>query len=82
MQVLIACLLSLFSIHGSGPPTVTIKNGTYFGIYDLSFDQDRFFGIPYAQPPSGINRLKKPISLNVTWSEARPATHFGYHCPQ
>lgn len=30
-------------------PTVTVKNGTYGGVYSPQYDQDFFLGIPYAQ---------------------------------
>jgi hypothetical protein len=84
MKLLIAFLFSAILCSGveSSPPTVTLPNGTYSGIYNPSLNQDIFLGIPYAQPPSGSNRLKKPMSLNATWSGVKPATEFGYTCPQ
>lgn len=33
----------------SPPPTVTVKNGTYSGVYSPGYDQDFFLGMPYAQ---------------------------------
>lgn len=33
----------------SGAPVVTVKNGTYSGIYSDEYDQDFFLGMPYAQ---------------------------------
>ncbi|KAG6312818.1 hypothetical protein E4U22_001506, partial [Claviceps purpurea] len=30
-------------------PTVSVKNGTYEGIYSLGYHQDFFLGIPYAK---------------------------------
>lgn len=30
-------------------PTVSVKNGSYAGIYSADYDQDYFLGIPYAQ---------------------------------
>lgn len=33
----------------SSAPTVTIKNGTYAGVYNTQYDQDLFLGVPFAQ---------------------------------
>lgn len=63
-------------------PTVTVINGTYAGIHDTSHNQDFFFGIPYAQPPVGDLRLRKPLSLNTSFTEPRQAIQYGYDCPQ
>jgi hypothetical protein len=30
-------------------PVVTVKNGSYSGIYSSQYDQDFFLGMPYAQ---------------------------------
>ena len=63
-------------------PVVTLKNGTYIGIYDSEFNQDIFLGMPFAKPPTGQRRLRIPESLDATWSEIRPAMAFGNSCPQ
>jgi hypothetical protein len=63
-------------------PTVTVTNGTYSGIHDSSRNQDIFLGIPYAQPPVGNQRLRKPLSLNTSFTDTRRATQYGYDCPQ
>nr|XP_018265272.1 uncharacterized protein I303_01632 [Kwoniella dejecticola CBS 10117]OBR87430.1 hypothetical protein I303_01632 [Kwoniella dejecticola CBS 10117] len=51
--------------------TITIK-----GIYDETFNQDLFLGIPYAQPPIGPSRFRPPESYdynhsNITSIEAQ-----------
>lgn len=33
----------------SEAPVVTVKNGTYSGVYSDEYDQDFFLGMPYAQ---------------------------------
>ena len=30
-------------------PTVTVKNGTYYGVRNHEFDQDFFLGMPFAK---------------------------------
>jgi hypothetical protein len=43
-------LLLLPSVcFASGTPVVTVKNGSYSGVYNPTYNQDFFLGIPYAQ---------------------------------
>ncbi|KAF2176468.1 alpha/beta-hydrolase [Zopfia rhizophila CBS 207.26] len=48
---------------------VTVKNGSYNGVYNPFYDQDFFLGVPYAQ------------SLNTTWNATRSATAYPPFCP-
>lgn len=32
-------------------PLVTVRNGTYSGVYNSQYDQDYFVGVPFAQVP-------------------------------
>lgn len=48
-------------------PTVSIKNGTVTGAYLPTFDQDAFLGVPFAQPPVGDLRLRRPQSLDTAF---------------
>jgi hypothetical protein len=45
-----------------------IKNGTVNGAYLPTFDQDAFLGVPFAQPPVGDLRLRRPQSLNTSFA--------------
>lgn len=40
-----------------------------------------FFGIPFAAPPTGPRRWKKPEAV-TPWTETREANAFGKRCPQ
>ncbi|GAA5984602.1 hypothetical protein JCM10908_003417 [Rhodotorula pacifica] len=63
-------------------PNVTIKNGTVIGAYLPTFDQDAFLGVPFAQPPVGDLRLRRPRSLNATFSGGvYEATEYSPFCP-
>ena len=61
-------------------PTAVTLNGTYQGHYSSSYDQDFFLGVPYAQPPLGSNRFTNPLSLNSSFSDAKPATAYYPAC--
>jgi carboxylesterase type B len=63
-------------------PIAIVKNGTYIGRYLPKWDQDLFLGIPYAEPPLGQLRFKKPQSLNNSFASIRNATQYGYSCYQ
>ncbi|KAI0889472.1 alpha/beta-hydrolase [Annulohypoxylon maeteangense] len=62
-------------------PIVSIKNGSYEGLYLPAFDQDIFLGIPYAQDTGGANRFRIPQSLDETWNDTRAAKAYGPGCP-
>ncbi|KAK6208193.1 hypothetical protein LQW54_006974 [Pestalotiopsis sp. IQ-011] len=61
----------------SEAPVVTVKNGTYSGIYSDEYDQDFFLGMPYAQQAV---RFAVPESLNATWEDTKEATEYPPHC--
>ncbi|OAG38359.1 hypothetical protein AYO21_07479 [Fonsecaea monophora] len=71
---------ALIARQGSQAPTVKVKNGSYYGVYQSTYDQDLFLGMPFAQPPLGNLRFNLPQSLNTTWTTARNATQYGYEC--
>src|SRR5450432_1208329 len=92
--VSLLCLCILFNLalalhyndHGQelnqqrDEPTVTIRNGSYYGIHSSQYKQDFFLGIPFAQPPVGDLRLQLPASLNTSWAGLRNATEYGPAC--
>ncbi|KAJ8533455.1 hypothetical protein ON010_g13799 [Phytophthora cinnamomi] len=68
------------SACASDPPTVTIKNGSYYGVYQDTYNQDLFLGMPYAQPPVGDLRFRNPEPLNTTWTDSKNATEYSPEC--
>ncbi|KAH9903987.1 Alpha/Beta hydrolase protein [Xylariomycetidae sp. FL2044] len=58
-------------------PTVTVKNGTYSGVYSTEYNQDFFLGMPYAQVAPRFT-LAQP--LDATWNGTREATAYPKHC--
>ncbi|OTA91318.1 hypothetical protein M434DRAFT_13285 [Hypoxylon sp. CO27-5] len=62
-------------------PVVSVRNGTYEGLYLPAFDQDIFLGVPYAQDTGGRNRFRVPQSLDETWNGTRTAKAYGPGCP-
>ncbi|XP_070541617.1 cAMP-regulated D2 protein-like [Ptychodera flava] len=60
-----ACLVRAFQTSQSSSPVVNTKNGKVEGLY---LEEARvFYGVPYAQPPTGANRWKSPQAVQ-TWS--------------
>ncbi|KAH8881065.1 alpha/beta-hydrolase [Thozetella sp. PMI_491] len=62
-------------------PIVTIKNGTYAGVYSPGFRQEFFLGMPFAQTTGGQNRFANPVSLNASWAGIRSAAAYSPFCP-
>ncbi|KAL7628237.1 hypothetical protein AAE478_002436 [Parahypoxylon ruwenzoriense] len=62
-------------------PVVSVRNGSYEGLYLAGFDQDLFLGVPYAQDTGGANRFHVPQSLDEKWDGAREAKTYGHACP-
>ncbi|KAI0908810.1 lipase [Ustulina deusta] len=84
----IAILLPNFAVassldfNNSQGPTVKTTNGTYGGLYLPDWNQDAFLGMPYAQPPVGQLRYRRPLSVNESFDGVRRATRYGYSCMQ
>lgn len=63
-------------------PTVTVQNGTIVGADLPTFSQDFFGGVPYAQPPIGDLRLRLPVAINTSFTNATfDASSYGPTCP-
>lgn len=58
-------------------PTVTVKNGTYQGLYSPEYDQDFFLGMRYAQP---AERFELARPLDTPWNGTALATEYPPHC--
>ncbi|RDW89516.1 hypothetical protein BP6252_01548 [Coleophoma cylindrospora] len=61
-------------------PTVNILNTTFIG--NVSGGIESFYGIPYAQPPVGPLRMKRPQPLSAYASPTVRATATPIACPQ
>jgi carboxylesterase type B len=62
--------------YPTSSPTAKTQNGTYVGVWLPQFDQDVFYGIPFAKAP----RLSLAESLTETWEGSREATQPGPSC--
>ena len=52
----------VLALADSSYPSVTIRNGTLIGA--TMYNVDNFLGIPYAEPPVGNLRLRRPQSIS------------------
>ncbi|KAE9022077.1 hypothetical protein PF011_g4635 [Phytophthora fragariae] len=80
MRALTLGSLLLALVSATDPPTATIKNGSYYGLYQEAYDQHLFLGMPYAQPPVGDLRFRVPQSPNSTWTDVKNATEYSPEC--
>ncbi|KAH6952446.1 Alpha/Beta hydrolase protein [Ilyonectria sp. MPI-CAGE-AT-0026] len=60
-------------------PIVTLKNGSLSGTVNRHYSQDFFLGIPYAAPPVGNLRLRKPHPA-MPWTGIRKSESYGAGC--
>jgi hypothetical protein len=49
---------------------------------DRSANVYSWLGLPYAEPPVGLNRFRSPVPLTTHWSETRDATKWPNSCIQ
>lgn len=76
----IAGTISAVNNAPDNAPVVHLRNGSYYGNYNPTYNQDIFFSMPYAQPPLKDLRFDVPQSLNTTWIGYRNATQMGDSC--
>lgn len=75
-------------IQSAEIPSVSTKFGDIKGLYSevdfkgKAFTVKRFLGIPYAKPPTGKLRFKKPEPIEQFSSNPFMADHFGSPCAQ
>ncbi|KAM0473866.1 hypothetical protein ACHAPX_007914 [Trichoderma viride] len=70
-----------FAVLAASSPVAHTVNGTYSGLKISSFNQEAFYGIPYAQAPVGDLRLRRSLPYNQSWSGVRNATVRSDSCP-
>ncbi len=67
---------------------LTFENGATVTIrgkerrVDYGVEDEEFLGIPYAEPPVGELRWRRPVAKQWQDGEVLDATEFGPHCPQ
>ncbi|KAF6822571.1 carboxylesterase family protein [Colletotrichum plurivorum] len=62
------------------PPLVSLKNGTLAGTHNHNLNQDFFLGIPYAAPPIGDRRLRRPAPPEPWPGMTKTAYAYGPYC--
>ncbi|GAA6030806.1 hypothetical protein JCM8097_008885 [Rhodosporidiobolus ruineniae] len=68
--------------RSSSSPSVTIQNGTVLGVELSGLSQEVFLGIPFAQPPLGDLRFRRPQSINSTFEGGVfEAFQYSPYCP-
>jgi para-nitrobenzyl esterase len=72
----ILCVMSQISAQTLPPPKVEVKNGMLEGLHNDSLNVNVFLGVPFAEPPVGDLRWKKP-QPHASWEGIRPAKEFG-----
>ncbi|RFU74045.1 hypothetical protein TARUN_8211 [Trichoderma arundinaceum] len=74
-------LASASVVHHHNAPSAHTVNGTYTGLTLNTFNQEAFYGIPFAIPPLGDLRLRYPLPYNQSWIGSRNATVRSDSCP-
>ncbi|PHN05549.1 carboxylesterase/lipase family protein [Flavilitoribacter nigricans] len=76
--ILVCCfnLIAMAQNHNAFPVQTTVRNGIIEGNYDTKTGVQKYFGIPYAQPPVGELRWKAPQALG-NWEGVKETKRFG-----
>lgn len=85
-SLVLLCMSSLSpasasAVHRPSAPSAHTVNGTYTGLTLSTFNQEAFYGIPFATPPLGDLRLRYPVPYNQSWTGTRNATVRSDSCP-
>ncbi|KAJ7748213.1 carotenoid ester lipase precursor [Mycena maculata] len=80
LSLVILVLFPRVRSTASVAPTVVLDNGTFTGTASTS-DTQSFFGIPFAQPPTGDLRLRLPVTVSP-YNGTHNVTAMGPACPQ
>src|SRR5688572_449740 len=79
--MMLACSASSEESDETLPIEVRLAEGVVRGEAIADPPTRVFRGIPFAAPPTGANRWKRPQPV-APWTEPRAATAFGKRCPQ
>lgn len=79
LRAMAALLLSLGTVAAAAAPVAVTDAGKIAGV--AQGDVQAFLGIPFAAPPTGVNRWRSPQPV-APWSGIRPAAKFGSSCWQ
>ena len=79
VKALLLHLLTNITSASTLYPTAKITNGTLTGIHNPDYNQDLFLGIPYAQPPTGPLRYRRPAPLTHPLGQF-DANNYGRGC--
>lgn len=63
----------------SSNTSVNLKTGILGGVFNEAYNQDLFLGIPYAKPPVGDLRFRRPQPADA-WDGVRTAHEYGSWC--
>lgn len=82
-QGLAVVSLSLnFGARAADDLDIRLRTGIFRGTSTVGSNVDKWFGIPFAQPPVGELRFKAPVAITERSSALKNATTFGNACPQ
>ena len=79
--IITLALLQVSLALPSSPLIVILSSGRFQGV-STSDGTERWLGVPFAQPPTGLRRFKAPVAVTSASTAIRNATQFGNVCPQ